>query len=120
MGDAREVAPGDCISSSGTAMTAHAKTVFEAEARARKCAAFVRAIDRGIRSAGETVNPQLVADMLRDRDAAWWSELARREGLRKPSELTVSCIIAEYDARADVYPDDEPNAAELAEIARVP
>lgn len=96
-------------------MAAHAKTVFEAEGRALKVAALIRAIDRELRGTGEPVGAQLIGDYLRTKDQKWWNTLARQHGIRRPSVLTQDAVIAEYEARAaeDAEAETEPDLSAL-------
>jgi len=102
-------------------MTARAKNVWEAEGRARKTAALVRAIESDLRGVREQTGGQLIAEYLRTRDPQWWEDLSRLHGIRKPSALTIEAVCLEFDARAidDTEPTDEPTPADLAEIARM-
>ncbi len=99
-------------------MSARAKTVWEAEGRALKVASICRAIDRDLTGTASETGRHAVADFLAGQDRKWWLALARKHGIRSPSQLTVDCVIAEYRARADeADAAAEPTDDELAEVA---
>ena len=83
-----------------------ARNAWEAEARARKCAALCRAIDRDLTisvelATGVRVDAATTARFLRSRDDAWWKAVSREHGIRPPSALTIEAVCLEYEARAE-------------------
>lgn len=100
----------------------HAKSVFESEARAVKVRALCRAIDHdiahGLGAALPVIDAHTIAGFIRSRDDDWWATLAKLHSIRTPSAVTIEAVCLEYESRAsDETEREEPNAAELAEIA---
>lgn len=80
-----------------------ARNVFEAEGRAKKCAALIRAIDSELREQDRTHgrSDALTAAFLRSRDDAFWKQLAKQHGIRPPSAATIEAVCLEMEARAE-------------------
>jgi hypothetical protein len=75
---------------------------FEAEARARKVARLVEAIEALALLAGSNPyqHPDVVARLLRTQPPELWIELARRADVRVPSAETIAEVIATFERRA--------------------
>lgn len=78
-----------------------ARNVFEAEGRALKVASLCRAIDRELAGVETDTGRHAIVEFLAAQDRKWWLALARKHGIRSPSQLTIDCVVSEYRARAE-------------------
>lgn len=109
----------------GKIMTAP-KSMYEAAGRAAKVFALCQQIRRELKGVDTDTGAQLVADFLRQQTPEWWLELAVRAGVKTaitrrkvPGPETREAVALAFEALAEDDPErEEPNAAELAEIAR--